>query len=143
MAVAMAIRNIPVDVGRLAGFTCTVGPQPYADWESGEARTDRETGLPLYQVGVTVRLAGTREAEVITIQVPGEPVGLVEDERVKVYDLAVAYWSREGRSGLTYRASAITHANAPAPAPAVVAASATGADPAMGRVAGGKAAARE
>jgi hypothetical protein len=138
----MVIRNIPVDVGRLAGFTCTVGPQPYADWESGEARTDRETGLPLYQVGVTVRLVGTREAEVITIQVPGEPVGLVEDERVTVYDLAVAYWSREGRSGLTYRASAITHANAPAPAPAVVAAPSSG-EQGAGRVAGGKAAARD
>jgi hypothetical protein len=138
----MTIRNIPVDVGRLAGFTCTVGPQPYADWESGEARTDRETGLPLYQVGVTVRLSGTREAEVITIQVPGEPVGLVEDERVRVYDLAVAYWSREGRSGLTYRASAITHANAPAPVPAAVVASPSG-EQGAGRAAGGKAAARD
>jgi hypothetical protein len=114
--VVVAIRNIPVDAGRLSGFTCTVGPQLYADRETGEARTDRDSGLPLYQVGVTVRLVGTREAEVITVQVPGEPVGLVEDERVRVYDLAVAYWSREGRSGLTYRASAITPANAPAPA---------------------------
>lgn len=117
----MTIRNIPVDVGRLAGFTCTVAPQPYADRDTGEARTDRDSGLPLYQVGVTVRLSGTREAEVLTIQVPGEPVGLVKDERVRIYDLAVAYWSREGRSGLTYRASAITPANGPAPAAASVA----------------------
>ena len=140
----MTIRNIPVDVGRLAGFTCTVKPQPYADRDTGEARTDRDSGLPLYQVGVTVRLAGTREAEVLTIQVPGEPVGLVEDEPVRVYDLTVAHWNREGRSGLTYRASAITAANAPAPSAAAAASGSSGSDAAgAARPSGGRAAARE
>jgi hypothetical protein len=140
--VVVAIRNIPVDAGRLSGFTCTVGPQLYADRETGQARTDRDSGLPLYQVGVTVRLVGTREAEVITVQVPGEPVGLVEDERVRVYDLAVAYWSREGRSGLTYRASAITPASAPAPAAPAAGPSGPDASGAA-RPSGGRSAARE
>jgi hypothetical protein len=138
----MAIRNIPVDTGRLSGFTCTVGPEPYTDRESGEARTDRESGLALYQVGITVRLVGAREAEVWTIQVPGEPVGLVEEEKVRVYDLSVAYWSRDGRSGLTYRASAITPLNAPAPVAADATAPPPGA-PGAARASGGKAAVRE
>lgn len=131
----MAIKNVPVDVGRLSGFTCSLLPAPYMDRDSGEPRTDRESGLPLYQVGVTVRLVGAREVETWTIQVPGEPVGLVEDEKVKVFDLSVAFWSRDGRSGMTYRASAITPVNAPAPAAA--------SDPGSARPSGSKAAPRE
>jgi hypothetical protein len=143
--VGVEIRHIPVDTGRLAGFTCTVGPMPYTDRESGEARTDRESGLPLFQVGVTVRLVGEREAETWLVQVPGEPVGLVEDEKVRVYDLSVSHWSREGRSGLTYRASAITPVNAPAPASTAATGAGTtsaGAE-SGGRAASGRAAARD
>jgi hypothetical protein len=141
--VTVEIRHIPVDTGRLKGFTCTVGPMPYTDRDSGEARTDRESGLPLFQVGVTVRLIDEREAEVWLIQVAGEPVGLVEDEKVTLHGLSVQYWSREGRSGLTYRASAITHANAPAPAAAVGPVPAAAAETGPGRAPGGRGAARE
>jgi hypothetical protein len=137
------IRNIPVDVGRLAGFACTIAPSPIEDRESGQQRMDRESGLPLYQVGVTVRVLGASEAEVLTIQVPGEPVGVLEDERVRLYGLSVQHWNRDGRSGLTYRATAITHANAPAPVPAGAAGGPPSADPTAARIGGGKAATRE
>ena len=140
----MAIRNIPVDVGKLSGFTCSLLPAPYTDRDTGEARTDRDSGLPLYQVGVTVRLVGTREVETWTIQVPGEPVGLVEDEKVRVYDLSVVSWNRDGRSGLTYRASAITPASAPAAPVAPAASGPSGPDAAgAARASGGRAATRE
>jgi hypothetical protein len=140
----LTIRNIPVDVGKLSGFTCSLLPAPYTDRDTGEPRTDRDSGLPLYQVGVTVRLVDAREVETWTIQVPGEPVGLVADEKVRVYDLAVAYWSREGRSGLTYRASAITAANAPVPPTVSAAPGSLGPDAAgSARSSAGRAATRE
>lgn len=136
----MTMRTIPVDLGQLSGFTCALLPEAVADRETGEARTDRDSGLPLYQVGVNVRLTGTREAYALLVQVPGEPVGLVEDERVKLYDLRAVPWNRDGRSGVTYRASAITPANAPAPARPAPAPGSSGADTA-GKAAGGKGAA--
>jgi hypothetical protein len=141
--VAVSIRNIPVDVGRLAGFACAMPPEPYADRDTGEARTDRETGLPLYQVGITVRVSGTREAEVLTIQVPGEPVGVVVDEPVTLHGLTVAHWSREGRSGLTYRASAITPRIGAVAGSSSVDAAKPGAGTSAAGGPGGKAAARE
>lgn len=115
----MTMRTIPIDVGRLSGFTCSLLPAPYTDRETGEARRDRESGLPLFLVGVNVSNPQAREAYSLTIQVPGEPVGLVENQVVRVFDLTASPWDRDGRSGVTYRASAITPATAPAPAPAV------------------------
>lgn len=112
----MTMRTIPVDVGRLDGFTLALVPAPYADRETGEARKDRDSGLPLFLVGVNVSNPEAREAYSLMIQVPGEPAGLALNQVVKVYDLTASPWDRDGRSGVTYRASAITPANAPAPA---------------------------
>jgi hypothetical protein len=137
----VTMRTIPIDVGQLSGFTCALLPEAVADRETGEARTDRDSGLPLYQVGVNVRLTGTREAYALLVQVPGEPVGLVEDERVKVYDLRAVPWNRDGRSGVTYRASAVTPANAPAPGRPTTPAGSSGPDMAAAKATGGKGAA--
>jgi hypothetical protein len=131
----MTMRTIPVELGKLSGFTCAWPPEPLMEYESTEQRKDRDSDLPLYVVGVNVRFAGTREAYALTIQVPGLPVGLVESQSVKVYDLTASPWDRDGRSGITYRASAITPANAPAPTP-VPAASAAPQAPAAGRASG-------
>ena len=114
----MTMRTIPIDVGKLSGFTCSLLPAPYADRETGDARRDRDSGLPLYLVGVNVSNPEAREAYSLTIQVPGEPVGLAENQVVRVYDLTASPWDRDGRSGVTYRASAITPANTPAPSAA-------------------------
>jgi hypothetical protein len=103
----VTLRNIPVDLGKLAGLLCTSAPEVRADMVTGEVRTDRATGLPLYLVGVLVKVAGERRAYVLDVQVPGEPVGLVEGEPVAVEGLEAAPWERDGRSGVTYRASAI------------------------------------
>jgi hypothetical protein len=137
----VTMRTIPIDVGKLSGFTVALVPAPYTDRETGEARTDRVSGLPLYLVSVNIANPEAREAYSVTIQVPGEPVGLTENQVVKVYDLTASPWDRDGRSGITYRASAIAPANAPAP----TAANATPAAPdaATGRASGGRAATRE
>lgn len=140
----MTIRTIPVDVGKLSGFTCSLLPAPYTDRESGEPRKDRDSGLPLYLVGVNISNPAAREAYSVMIQVAGEPVGLAENQAVRVHDLTASPWDRDGRSGVTYRASAIIPANAPAPAtPAGAGASSPADTGAGGRSGSGRGAARE
>ncbi len=131
------MRTIPVDLGKLDGFTLALVPAPYTDRESGEVRKDRDSGLPLYLVGVNVSNPDAREAYSLMIQVAGEPAaGLALNQVVKVYDLTASPWDRDGRSGVTYRASAITPASAPAPAPTGPAPAP--ADAATGRASGGR-----
>ena len=115
----MTLRNIPIDLGKLTGLLCTSAPEVRSDMVTGEVRTDRTTGLPLYLVGVLVKVEGERRAYVLDVQVPGEPVGLVEGEPLAVEGLEAAPWERDGRSGVTYRASAIR------PGPVVAAAAAS------------------
>ena len=112
----MTMRTIPVDLGKLSGFTLALLPAPYTDRESGETRKDRDSGLPLYLIGVNISNPEAREAYSLMIQVAGEPAALELNQVVKVYDLTASPWDRDGRSGVTYRASAITPANTPAPA---------------------------
>ena len=131
----MTMRTIPIDLGKLSGFTLALVPAPYLDRDSGEPRKDRESGLPLYLVSVNISNPEAREAYSVQIQVPGEPAGLVENQVVKVYDMTASPWERDGRSGVTYRASAITPANAPRPAPSAP----QGPDAGAARTAGGKA----
>lgn len=122
----MTMRTIPIDVGKLDGFTLALVPAPYTDRDTGEARKDRDSGLPLYLVGVNVSNPEAREAYSLMIQVPGEPAGLELNQVVRVYDLTASPWDRDGRSGVTYRASAVTAANAAASARPVAAGTASG-----------------
>lgn len=132
-----------LDLSRMTLFNCASLPEPVLEYESTEPKKDRATGLPLYKVGVTVRNKDDRKAWTIDIEVPGEPVGLEEGGRVRLFDLSASPWTQEGRWGIKYRASAITAADAPALPAAPAAASTVPDTPAAGRVAGGKAAARE
>lgn len=129
----MTMRTIPIDLGKLDGFTLALVPAPYTDRDTGDPRKDRDSGLPLYLVGVNVSNPEAREAYSLMIQVPGEPAGLALNQVVKVYDLTASPWDRDGRSGVTYRASAITPASAPAP---TTGARPSGPDP--GKATGGK-----
>lgn len=104
-----------MDANRLTQWTCMWAPEVRVDRATGEIRTDRATGQPTYSVGVSCRYAGEREADVLDIQVVGEPVGLVEGQPVRVFDLEMRPYEVEGRSGYTFRASAITAAGADAP----------------------------
>lgn len=104
----MSLRTIPVDIRRLTGFICVSMPEVRVDPTTGEIRTDRDTGQPTYVVGVVCKIVGSRAAYVLDVQLVGEPVGLVEGEPVKVFDLEARPWEVDGRSGVSYRASAIT-----------------------------------
>jgi hypothetical protein len=109
------MRVIPVDGGRLTNVLCTAAPEVRSDFTTGEVRTDRETGKPLYLVGVLVKVVGDRRASVLDVEVPGEPSGLVEGEPVVLDGLEARPWEREGRSGVSYRAGSITPARPTTP----------------------------
>ncbi len=119
----MTLRTIPIDVSKLGLWLCASAPEVRTDPTTGVVRTDRDSGQPLYLVGVLVKVSGERRAYVLDVQVPGEPSGLEEGEPVTVSDLEAAPWERDGRSGVTYRATSIVPtpvpgAAKPQPAPA-------------------------
>ena len=118
----MTMRTIPIRTESLTGFICAYAPEPNTDRTTGEIKKDRATGQDQYLVGVLVTYrdpedsAARPESVVLTVQVPKPgAVGLVEGQRVKVYDLIARPWDREGRSGVTYRASAVAAVTGSAP----------------------------
>jgi hypothetical protein len=113
------MRSIPVDLGQLTMMMVTSAPEVRVDLNTGEVRTDRTTKLPLFLVGLLVKVEGERRAYVLDVQVPGEPVGIVEGSFVEVEHMEAVPWDREGRSGVTYRVRAMRPATAAASSPAV------------------------
>jgi hypothetical protein len=85
---------------------CVVAPQVrMKNQDTGEVRTDRLTGQPLYQVGVCYAVG--RTAEVLRVSVVGEPKGLVVGQAVKVTGLRAIQWEQDNRRGTAYKADAI------------------------------------
>ena len=100
------MRSIPVDVNAFTGFMCVNPPEPkVANLDTGEVRKDRD-GNTLYVVGV-VAMRG-RDSSVIQVTVPGEPKGLGMGTALRLHALEAVPWDREGRSGVAYRAAAVT-----------------------------------
>ncbi|HTJ72800.1 MAG TPA: hypothetical protein VL551_35000 [Actinospica sp.] len=118
----MTLRNIPVDLSQLTYIMVTSAPEVRTDLNTGEIRTDRITKLPLFLVGVLVKVEGERKAYVLDVQVPGEPQGIIEGSFVEVEKMQAVPWDRDGRSGVTYRVASIRpvkpSATMEAPAPA-------------------------
>lgn len=106
------MQTIPVDVNRLGSFMVVVPPEPRVTPE-GEQRKDRE-GRPLFVVGLVVRQADGRRADVIEVAVPEEPAGLTVGTRVTCVDLDAISWSIGDRSGIAWRAVAIRATDQPA-----------------------------
>lgn len=112
----MDLRKFKLDVSAFSSMTCMWAPEVRVDRATGQIRMDRETGQPTYSVGVSARYAGEKEAGVMDVQVVGEPVGLVEGQSVKVYDLVMRKYTLDsGREGWSFLASAITPLTVAAP----------------------------
>lgn len=124
----MTLPTIPIDTNRLTSLLCVSLPEPRADFTTGEAKTDRNTGLPEYVVGVLAKIPGDRRAFVLDVRVPGEPAGLIEGQPVQLHGLTGSTWSQNGRNGVSYRADEIlpaTPTTPPASAPATAASEAS------------------
>ncbi|MFE3143141.1 hypothetical protein [Streptomyces scopuliridis] len=105
------MQSIPVDMARLGSTMCVVPPEPRMT-PDGEVRKDRD-GNPLWVVGVSVRQATTRRADVIDVAVSGQPQGITEGARITVVDLVATSWEIDGRRGISFRASAVRPEVAP------------------------------
>jgi hypothetical protein len=104
-SVVVGVRAIPVDVSVFGGFMCVNPPEVKANPRTGEVRTDTASGLPVFVVGV-VAIRG-RDSSVIQVSVPGEPVGLSVGTALRLVELEGVPWDVEGRSGVSFRASAV------------------------------------
>jgi hypothetical protein len=124
------LRAIPVDTSRFYSLLCVSAPEPRAEYGTGDAKMDRETGKPLYIVGVLAKIRGDRRAYVLDVSVPGEPTGFGEGFPVTLHGLTATPWNTETGNGVSYRADAITGATpttAPASASGIAAAAGSGA----------------
>jgi hypothetical protein len=89
-------------------FLCTRIPEQRTNFETGAPRIDKATGQVLWLVQV-IALDATG-GEVLAVTVVGEPKVTV-GQPVSVSGLMALPWSRDGRSGIAYRAEAITAAD--------------------------------
>ena len=86
-------------------FTCTRAPEQRVNFDTGQPRVDKATGLPLWLVQVMA--LDQSGGDVIAVTVAGEPK-VSTGRAVTVTDLVALPWSQDGRSGIAYRADAIT-----------------------------------
>ena len=100
---------------RTEGLTAIFsGCEPKVDYQTGEVRIDRESGLPLYFVYLMVVLPGEVRPQVWRVTVVGEPKGIQPGQAVGISDDMVASeWEMEGGThGISFRASSIFPLNA-------------------------------
>jgi len=86
-------------------FTCTRAPEQRVSFDTGQPRVDKATGLPLWLVQVMA--LDESGGDVISVSVAGEPK-VSAGHAVTVKGLVALPWSQDGRSGVAYRADAIS-----------------------------------
>lgn len=104
--------RLPIDTTELR-FVATTTPEPVVDFTTRAPKAD-ENGEPLYVVQL-VALASEGGGELITVKTAGAPKNVTLGAFVTVADLVATPWSMNDRSGVSFKAGAIT----PAPTPAV------------------------
>jgi hypothetical protein len=96
------MQRIPVDLSGCL-VLCTEVPVPKV--RDGRQRTDAQSGVPLFTVGVCVIQA--RASDVVAVTVAGEPAGLVPGRPVAVVGLVAMPWEQGDRHGVAFRADSI------------------------------------
>jgi len=133
------LRNHWLDLDKQLKLRCAYPAQIRTVYGTGEIVMDRETGKPTYTIGVKIRVEGEDKADIIDLQVVGEPVGIEEDDPVILEGFSARFWEREGRAGMTYRATAIRKADETSkPADSKPAETASGTAPTQGAARTGK-----
>src|ERR1700694_1292458 len=93
-------------------FTCTRAPERRVSFDTGQPRVDKAAGVPLWLVQVMA--LDESGGDVISVTVAGEPQ-VSAGRAVSVTGLVALPWSQDGRSGIAYRADAITPTGEVAP----------------------------
>lgn len=94
-------------------FTCTRAPEQRLNFDTGRPRMDKATGLPLWLVQVMA--LDDSGGDVISVTVAGEPK-VSAGSPITITGLVALPWSQDGRSGIAYRADAITQTTDTPPA---------------------------
>ncbi len=98
------MRVIPVDVSKLKFLV--VG-EPTPQMRDGKAVLDRTTGVPLWNLDVTV--IGEGRAETIQLSLPegGFPKGIGIGTIIVPEGMVAVTWEKNGRSGVMVRAKSV------------------------------------
>jgi hypothetical protein len=99
--------KLRVDTSALT-FLLVAPAVPVRDYETQQVK--REDGVPLFSLRLVAM--GADEAEIITVKVPGEPVGLVPGQPVVLHELTAQPWSIGDKSGVAFRALGVESAAA-------------------------------
>lgn len=105
--------KLKVDTSAVS-FMCTKTPEPRTDFGTGQPKIDKATGAVLYQVQLMALDADG--GDMLAVTVAGEPKVTV-GQQVSVTNLVATPWSQDGRSGVAFRADAITNADGKAAQP--------------------------
>jgi hypothetical protein len=100
--------RLPIDTSRLR-FLAVAEAEPLKKYEEGKPREAwgprvDSNGEVLW--GMQVVALGNGEAAVVKVSVPGDP-HVTEGEMVQVDELTAQVWERDGKSGVSFRATAI------------------------------------
>jgi hypothetical protein len=96
--------RLRVDTSALT-FLVVADAVPVRDFESGRAKV--EDGQPLFSVRLVAMDPGSGDAEIINVKVPGEPVGLIPGQPIRLRELTAQPWSIGDKSGVAFRATAV------------------------------------
>jgi hypothetical protein len=100
--------RLPIDAGRLQ-FLVVGEAEPVRKFEEGKPREAwaprvDDNGELLWRVQLVA--FGDGGADILRVVVPGDP-GVGEGELVRVEGMTAQAWEMEGRTGMSYRATAI------------------------------------
>lgn len=104
--------RLVLDTSRVA-FTVTREPEPKTEFGGTQQKVDRQTKRPEWVVEVLA--LDSERGEVIRVTVTGDQPKVSQGQSVALSDLEAIPWTRDGRSGVAYRAAGI-HAPAAAKA---------------------------
>lgn len=98
------MQQIPVDASKLQ--VLVVG-EPVAQFKDGQARLDRETGRPLWNLEVTLIAQGRAETVRLSLPEGGFPKELGIGTFLIPEGLVVIPWKKDGGSGLMWAARSV------------------------------------
>jgi hypothetical protein len=93
--------QLPIDTTNLTLLAGRI--EPVIDFETRQPRADANGEL-IY--GVDVVAFGSDAPQIWPVKVSGQPRGVSVGQHVKITGLMATPWSREGRSGVAFRAAA-------------------------------------
>lgn len=94
--------QLPIDTSDLTLLAGRI--EQVIDFETRQPRADAN-GEPIY--GVDVVAFGTEAPQIWPVKVSGQPRGVAVGQQIKITGLVATPWSRDGRSGIAFRAGAI------------------------------------